>query len=756
MPDGLYLGKIFDSKTEALGENFELRASDLTTHGILIGMTGSGKTGMAIVLIEEALKSGIPVVVIDPKGDMGNLALAFDNLSPEEFRPWIDTEAAARDGQSLDEAANETAATWSKGLSDWGISAADVAAYKAGREVRIITPGSTAAIPLNLIQSLDPPGDGLDDEEWRDQVDAVVTALLGLLHVPATPTDSPYILLYSLVERAWRQGQGMTLESLVGQVASPPIDKLGALALDVVYPPAERNKLMLSLNSLLASPPMAVWRQGEPIDFDAWLRTPDGRPRVNIVYTAHLEEDQRVFVTALLLNKLVSWVRQQPGTSELRALLYMDEIFGYFPPTANPPTKKPLITLLKQARAQGVGVLLSTQNPVDLDYRGLANMGFWGIGRLQTTQDQNRIRTGIEAALEDSDFNQDFDALISGVQKRVFLIHDIHRREPALVHSRWAMSYLRGPITREELQKLNLPGGNPAASTAPVTAAAAPANGSSVGRPPAPVASSPPPLPSPLRARFFNRHDGNRATPHLFVKAAVRYKVGTAATDESVYSLGFQLDPDLTPVETLDAEPVTLDEDAISDMPPDAGVTYADLHAYIGLNGARGLERVLKDRLDDRFAFDLLYDPQTKTVSRPGESADDFAARLNDAPSVAAKRRAIESKIASKRAAIDAKEDDVRGRSVEKWASLGTSILANLGILTGKKRRVTGVGGTLSKQRMESNARNAVERLEAEVALLESDLQELSEVDSGRFEQRTVKPGKSDVTLVRYDIVWVY
>ena len=753
MADSLYLGKVFDPKTEALGEPFEVRPSDLTTHGIVIGMTGSGKTGLSIVLIEEALQAGIPVIVIDPKGDMGNLGLAFPQLRPEDFSQWVDTESAARDGLTADAAATAAAKAWTEGLADWGLGAEDVARYAASREVRIITPGSTAGIPLNLIESLDPPGGAIDDdEEFRDQVDAVVTALLGLLRQPADPVSSPYILLFTLIENYWRQGQGLTLESLVGQVASPPIDKLGALPLDVVYPPAERNKLMLALNSLLASPPMAVWRQGEPVDLDAWLRTADGLPRANIVYTSHLEEEQRIFVTALLLNKVVSWVRRQSGTSELRCLLYMDEIFGYFPPTANPPTKKPLLTLLKQARAYGLGVLLSTQNPVDLDYRGLANMGFWAIGRLQTTQDQDRVRTGIEAALADSALGQDFDALISGVQKRVFLVHDIHRKGPALVHSRWAMSYLRGPITRDEIERLNV---DPPAAAATGVLATATAAAQTTASPP-PVVTAPPPLPSPLRPRYLDRWGGNQATPHLFVKAAVRYKVGTSSTDESVYTLGFRLDPGLTPVETLESEPVSLEEESLTESPPPTGLSYADLPAYIGQNGARGIERALKDRLDDRFAIDLLYDPYTKAIARPGETADDFAARLQNTPALVTKRRSIETKLEDKRGALAAKQQDLQGRKVEKWASLGNSILSNIGLFTGKKRRVTGVSGTLSKQRMEANARSAIERLEADVAQLETELAEAGHVDPSRFEQRTVRPSKSDLTLIRYDIVWVY
>lgn len=756
MADGLYLGKVFDPRTETTGEEFRLRASDLTTHGIVIGMTGSGKTGLSIVLIEEAVREGIPVIVIDPKGDMGNLALVFPGLRPQDFEPWVDTDAAAREGKTPPQVAEEIARVWSKGITEWGLGPADVGSLAASREVRIITPGSTAGIPLNLIESLDPPPPEVqaDDEEFRDQVDAVVAALLGLVGIKADPIESrEYILVASLIERAWRQGNGLTLETLVGQIGNPPIDKVGALPLEVVFPAADRNRLMLALNNLLASPAMAAWRQGEPADIGRWLRTPDGRPRVTIVYTAHLEENQRVFVTALLLNKLVSWTRRQPGTSELRALLYMDEIFGYFPPTANPPTKKPLITLLKQARAYGLGVLLSTQNPVDLDYRGLGNMGFWAIGRLQTTQDQARIRTGIEAALEDSSFNESYNSLIAGVQKRVFLIHDIHRKAPALVHSRFAMSFLRGPITRDEISRLAVEGliakadsGAIAGAATAATVTAAPASREAL--------ATPPPVPAPMRSWFLSRNGGSIARPHLFVKAAVRYRSGRTTGEETTVALAFPLNADSGAVEALAAAPLPVDEAEFDQSPP-ANVSYAELPHFLAVDGAKGVERVLRQRLDDVLTIDLLYDPQSKLLSLPGESIEAFADRVQATPVLSARRKALETKLRAKRQALQAKQEDVRARGMEKWASLGTSILSNMGILTGRKRTVTGVGGVLSKQRMEGNARNQVERLQDEVAQLEADLEAMSDADPSRFEHRTVKPASTDVAVLRYDILWV-
>jgi hypothetical protein len=432
----------------------------------------------------------------------------------------------------------------------------------------------------------------------------------------------------------------------------------------------------------------------------------------------------------------------------------MDEIFGYFPPTANPPTKKPLITLLKQARAYGLGVLLSTQNPVDLDYRGLGNMGFWAIGRLQTTQDQNRIRTGIEAALEDSSFNSTFDSLIAGVQKRVFLIHDIHRKAPALVHSRFAMSFLRGPITRDEVERLRDEASPPMPAARPAADAAGTSGPAPATPAPAPAPAGPPPAPAPMRTLFFNRNGGTVATPHLFVKAAVRYRVARSAGEEATQTIAFPMSPDVGPNETLAGTPLPVNELNFSPSPP-AGISFGDLPNYLAIDGAKGIERLLKQRLDDVFAIDLFYDPQSKLVSLPGESIDSFTLRVEATPVVGAKRKALETKLRAKRQALDAKQEDVKARGFEKWASLGTSILGNLSILTGKKRTVTGVGGVLSKQRMEGNARNQVEKLEAEVAQIEADLEALGDVDPTRFETRTVKPASTDVSILRYDLLWV-
>ncbi|MCL4229962.1 MAG: DUF853 family protein [Dehalococcoidia bacterium] len=757
----LYLGRAFDPGSRALGDRFEVDADDLTTHGLIVGMTGSGKTGMSTVLIEECIKAGIPVIAIDPKGDLVNLALCFDHLEPARFTAWVDDVSARRDGQSREEAGLAAAAAWSRGLAEWGISAGDVTGYRAGHDLRILTPGSTAGIPLSLVDRLDPPpAETLDDpEEFRDQVDAVVTALLGLVDIEADPVRSrEYILLHAIIGEAWKAGRALTLEGLIGAVARPTFDRLGALPLDTVYPERERQDLMLALNGILASPQLEAWRQGEPVDIDRWLQAPDGRPRLTIIYTAHLADRERMSVTALVLNRLRSWMRRQAGTGELRCLVYMDEIFGYFPPTANPPTKKPLLTLLKQARAFGVGVLLATQNPVDLDYKGLSNMGFWAIGRLQTPQDQARVREGVQGALAGSDIGLDFDRLMAGVQKRVFLVHNIHRGAPSLVHTRWAMSYLRGPLTRDEVGRIAAERGMTLESPQAVASAQG-ARPAGVQAPDAP-AHAPAPAVAPtvpgVGARYWRRYGGNLASPCLLARAAVRYRVGSALTEETTRDLLFPLSGAGSVVEALEGDPFPGDDLDLADSPP-TGLTFGDLPAsLLGPGGSKEIERALRSRLDDRLAVTLFYDPVSKEVSRPGESAGLLALRIRGTPEHSRKRATLEQRLQAKRMQLDARRSERKSRRFEKWVSLATAALSNVSIFTGKKRTVSGAGSVLTKNRMENTAEARVEKLEAEIRQLETEMEDMATVDPARFEERLVKPASTNVALIRYEIVWAF
>ncbi len=734
MSKGLYLGKQVDPATGALGAKLELEPADLLTHGLIVGMTGSGKTGLAIVLIEEVLRQGVPVIAIDPKGDLANLLLLFDGLDPASFEPWIDAEAARREGKDVKQAAADAAAAWKQGLADWGLGVADVAALHKNHDAIVFTPGSSAGAPLNLLQSLDAPSLPFDSaaEDLRDEIQSLVSGLLGLVHVDADPLQSPpAVFLANLVEKQWRAGKGLSLERLIAAIADPPFDKIGALPLETAFPRKERQGLLMALNNLLAAPSFEGWRSGEPLDVSRLLRAADGRPRLSVVSIAHLSDEERLFVVALLLDKVKTWMRRQGGTNELRALVYMDEVFGFFPPhPANPPTKRPLLTLLKQARAQGVGVVLATQNPVDLDYKGLANMGTWLVGTLQTQQDRDRLRSGLQGAgLEGSAVER----LLGATKKRVFLLHDVHRPGPSLLQSRWAMSYLRGPLTREEIGRLGF--GKPEASAAPVPEEAAP--------------SGPPMLPPPFRHLYLAKRGGQIAASHLLVKYAVRYKGVDEAIGVRAWPLG-----GATPADALEAEPFEVDEKLIvADAP--ANVRYLDLPAWLPSAGAKGVERALRQRLDDQLTVTVFRDPVTDATSLPGETRQAFAARVASGGAGGA-AETLRQKLDKKRAELAMREQEVAGRKQEKWLAVGTAVLKNIGLLTGRKRTVSGVSSVLTKNRMEGTAEARLEALRADVAELERQRAEVSEVEPGRLTEETLAPVRGGVDLLRYDLLWVY
>ncbi len=459
-----YLGRIFDMDTSKTKEDLLLYDSrDLTTHAVCLGMTGSGKTGLGISLLEEAAIDGIPSVVVDPKGDMGNLLLTFPGLRPSDFAPWIEAEDAARAGLSVTAFARRTAQTWQRGLADWGQDASRLAKFQNSADIAIYTPGSTAGLPLTILGSLAAPPAVLaeDSEALRDRVVSSASGLLALLGIEADPIRSrEHILVSNILQRAWGEGRNLDIESLIREIQSPPFDRVGVFELESFFPAQDRLELAMRLNNLLASPGFADWLEGEPLDIGSLLYTPQGKPRISILSISHLNDNERMSFVTLLLNEVISWMRTQPGTSSLRALLYMDEIYGYFPPTAVPPSKVPMLTLLKQARAFGLGVVLATQNPVDLDYKGLSNAGTWFIGRLQTERDKQRVLEGLEGASQAAGVSIDrskMDRILSSLGHRIFLMHNVHEDQPVLFQTRWALSYLRGPLTRQQIQVLMAP-----------------------------------------------------------------------------------------------------------------------------------------------------------------------------------------------------------------------------------------------------------------------------------------------------------
>ena len=456
-----YLGRRFDTQNAALTDELTLYdAKDLTTHGVIIGMTGSGKTGLGVGLIEEAALDKVPVIAVDPKGDLGNLLLTFPELAPKDFEPWIDASAALESGKTTQEQAAATAAMWQKGLADWGQSKARIRKLRDSAQFDIYTPGSTVGKPISVLRSLSvDPALTADGDALRERIQSTVQCLLTLLDIDADPlTSREHILLSNILSDYWSRGASLSLAELIAAVQKPPMQRVGVMEIETFYPASERFALAMRINNLLAAPGFEVWTQGQPLNIGELLYTQSGQPRVTILSIAHLSDSERMFFVTALLTELVSWMRMQSGTPSLRALFYMDEVFGYLPPVANPPCKPLMLTLLKQARAYGLGLLLATQNPIDLDYKALSNIGTWMIGRLQTRRDIDRIRNGLEAAAgADNLAGEALDETLAAMRKRCFLLHNVHEKSPTIFQTRWVMSYLAGPLTAQSIRKLSKP-----------------------------------------------------------------------------------------------------------------------------------------------------------------------------------------------------------------------------------------------------------------------------------------------------------
>ena len=619
-----YLGATPDSDPAADADaRITYDPSDLTTHGVIVGMTGSGKTGLGVIYLEEALRQGIPTLVIDPKGDMTNLLLTFPDLAPADFRPWIDEAAAAKDGMSPEAKADGEATKWREGLGSWGLSGSDIGALRERVGMTIYTPGSQAGVPLNVVGELDVPDLSWDTdaEAMRNEIEGFTSGLLGLVDIDADPISSrEHILLSNLIEHNWRAGNSVSLEALIGQVATPPIRKLGVFEVDTFFPQKDRMAFAMKLNGLLASQAFAAWMEGPTLDIEALLWT-DEKPQAAIIYLAHLSESERQFIVTTIFSKLITWMRSQPGSSDLRVLAYMVEVFGFVPPPAEPPAKKPLLTLLKQARAFGVGLLLSTQNPVDLDYKAMSNAGTWCIGRLQTERDKARILEAVSAASGGVDISA-IDSQISGLGKRQFLLHNTRANHPALFGTRWAMSYLRGPMTREEVERVT---GDQRPSllkpSAPIVDAP------QEPRPAEPVGSRPPEI-----AEVIEACDLDPATPWAaglgFDPTGSSLKAGIALTVEMRFD---ETRSDVDHVETWEAvvfpapsnpseaEFIEVDHDERDFIEPSGSGTHEPSEAALSQSSYfTKVAATAKGHLDRTKTTTLLRNAPLKVTARPG------------------------------------------------------------------------------------------------------------------------------------------
>jgi hypothetical protein len=640
-----YLGKTYDLERRKTGANLVLyKSKDLTTHAVCVGMTGSGKTGLCLAILEEAAIDGIPVIAIDPKGDIGNLLLTFPQLRGEDFAPWVDPDEAARQEVPLDQFAEKTAETWRKGLTTWSQDGTRIQRFRDAADLALYTPGSSAGLPLTVFRSFNAPPPALvnQGEAYRERVNSAASGLLALLGIEADPVSSrEHILLANLLDQTWRNGHNLDLPGLIHAVQQPPFDKVGVIDLETFFPAKERFALALKLNNLIASQGFAAWMEGEGLDVGSLLYTREGKPRVSILSIAHLSESERMFFVTILLNEVLAWVRTQPGTSSLRAVLYMDEIFGYFPPTRNPPSKTPMLTLLKQGRAFGLGVVLATQNPVDLDYKGLSNAGTWFLGRLQTKRDKERVLEGLEGASTAAGHSFDrpaMDRLLSGLGNRVFLLNNVHEDEPLVFETRWVLSYLRGPLTREQIQKLMAP-----LKQAPTAAAAPPVP--ATGAPPTPAAASAPspalkaasrPVIPPDVPEFFIPRRGK-----LDAGAALEYRPGLLGVARLHYTdkkcgvdhwqtLGLLRHvSEAMPTEVWDDGEQFTDHVPELDKTAEPGAHFAALPAELTRAKCYAeWTKSLKNYLYREHRLTVWHSEPLKAYSQPEESERDFRVRL--------------------------------------------------------------------------------------------------------------------------------
>ena len=786
-----YLGQKVDAdRGTPTGEPLLVDARRFTTHAVCVGMTGSGKTGLLIGLIEEAAIDGIPTLVIDPKGDLANVLLSFPNLAPADFLPWLEPEAAKREGVSLEELADRTAKKWADGLEKSGQSGDRIRRLHEAAEMAVYTPGSRVGRPLAMLDSLDPPtGAAADDAELRrERIESLVSGILALAGIEGEPGRSrEHVLLSAIVDALWKSGQKVDFGTLVRAIPAPPIERVGFLDLENFFPAGERFQLASRLNTVAAAPGFEAWLDGEPLDVGRLLWTPAGKPRVAVISIAHLADAQRMAFVTLLAGATVSWMRSQPGTSSLKALFLMDEVFGYLPPTANPPSKLPILTLMKQARAYGLGVVLATQNPVDLDYKGLSNAGLWFLGRLQTARDKARVLDGLEGAAASSGGSFDrgrLDRLLSGLEQRRFLMHSVHGEEETLFQTRWTMAYLRGPLVRDEIRRLMAHDavGQPAAPAVQPARETPSAFGGRHAGGPRPI------LPPGVREVFLAPRGAVgpdtvvHYEPMILGRARVRYaKAGT----------GIEVDRELirmAPAGDTLGESAWENGEAFPEAPevepaPRTG-SFAPLPAPLaGPRGYASLATSLKSFLGRTSKLTAWSAPVIDAVSNPGESEGEFRARIahrvkerRDAEiervreKHAAKLASLTDRIERARQKVERERAEAKNQSMQTYVSIGSAVLAAL--LGRKKASATNIGRAATSMRTASraarqqadvvHAEESLSALEEKRLLVEEEIEEELErirLDTSperiRLESLEIPAKKTDIAVEDVVLAWV-
>ncbi len=782
-----YLGREYDlASGETLPDPILYRSKDLTTHAVCVGMTGSGKTGLCLAMLEEAAIDGIPAICIDPKGDIANLMLAFPGLQASDFAEWVDPAEAARRELTPQALGERTAQLWRQGLAEWDQPPERVARFRDSVDIAVYTPGAGTGLGLSVLRSLGVPAEQTlgDATALREQVGSTVAALLALLGRDADPIRSrDYILLAAIIDAAWRAGTALDLTALIGLVQRPGFEQLGAFDLETFYPAKERQELALALNALLASPGFAAWLEGEALDAQRLLHTPEGRPRISIISIAHLGDAERMFIVTLVLNEIVAWMRRQSGTSSLRALLYMDEIFGYFPPTANPPSKLPMLTLLKQARAFGLGCVLATQNPVDLDYRGLSNCGTWLIGRLQTERDKARVIEGLTSAQGGEALDRaELGRLISALKPRVFLVRNAHEDAPQLMQTRWVLSYLRGPLTGAEIARLMAPRKALAAAAAATADPAAVSQAISA----ASAALVRPLLGSGIREYFLPALRGSGAIeyrPLLATSAKLHFvdaRLGLDAWQTLHWIAPF--DEAGSGVDWTQAHDVSTLRSNYAGEPLEAA-TFAAVPASATRAASYATwQKALAAHLYQSLRTEVLWCAALKLASAPGESEGDFRARLGmrlreerDAKceklrtDYAPKLATLQDRLQRAEARAEQQRAELSSQKLNTVVSLGASILgaflgrralssANVTRASSAARSATRIGK--EKQdvvQAEESVATITQRLSELQAQCEAELQAIAaalQPESVVLESVQVSPRKSDIAVGEVALAW--
>lgn len=771
-----YLGKEVDPDRKGEEQLFLYDSKNLTTHAVCVGMTGSGKTGLGITILEEAGIDKIPAIIIDPKGDLTNLLLTFPNLSPQEFKPWIDEGEAERKGISLDEYAEYISNKWKEGLAASGEDAERIKKFRDAVNLEIYTPASELGTPISILNSFAaPPKEQLlDTGAIREKIQALTSSLLGLLGIVADPIKSrEHILISTLIDQAWQDGTNLDIASLIQQVQKPPFAKMGTLPIDTFYPPKDRMVLSVNLNNLLASPGFKVWMKGDPLDVKQLLYTKEGKPKLSIISIAHLSDSERMFFVTLLLNEFLTWMRQQPGTSSLRALLYMDEIFGFFPPTAMPPSKLPMLTLLKQARAFGVGIVLVTQNPVDLDYKGLSNCGTWFIGKLQTERDKARVLEGLKVASNGDIDTKTLDQLIASTGNRTFIMRSVYEQNPILFQTRWTLSYLRGPLTLNQIAQLT----DKRAESSQKESITPQETISKSGTKPS--------VPSGI-SEFFIRLRDTRQPVHYRPRVAAMTKLHFVDTKNKIdvwedvyYALSADEDGKNVRWEEGKNLPELKDQMENSPLP---NSTFSELPT--------GLMEEKNYRLFEKSLASTLYQNQTLTIyhvtnlnmiSKSGESEGDFRIRASLAmrekrdetikkirEKYSNKLTVLNNKIKRSQDKVVQKQQKVGLQKMQTWISFGTTILD--AILGRKLTRgtITQTGTTLRRAGQIGKESQDVTQAEEDSKTYQQQLSDLEaemnneisltsldhDADSVKIETISVRPRKSDISVEKVALVW--